>query len=96
MDHAAADVETRGKHLRRTEPLHGEDAANNVDDQIEIPDFVQVHTFDRHGVNRGLGLSETPEERDGARTPGRRQRRCFDHRLDLREAPMFVQMRVRV
>ena len=71
------------------EPFHREHGADDVDDRVDGADLVQVDAVERHVVNRGFGFGEPVEQRDGARLPGRRQRRTTDVALDVGEAVMI-------
>ena len=87
---AAADVERRRDDAVGAEPFHREHGADDVDDRVDGADLVQVDAVERHVVNRGLGFGEPVEQRDGARLPGRRQRRTADVALDVGEAVMTL------
>ena len=65
---SAADVDRRGHDVVGAEPLHAKDGADDVDDRVEGADLVQVHSIDRHLVDRGLRFGQPLEQR-AARAP---------------------------
>ena len=55
------------------------------------PDFVEVHLFDRHLVDLGLGLGQSAEDRDGvAPRSAPASVGLLDHLHDVREVPVRV------
>ena len=58
LDRAAPHVNGRRHDPLGAEPLEGENAAYDVDDRVDRPNFVQMHLLDRHLMNPCLGLGQ--------------------------------------
>ena len=87
-DHAAADVERRDDYAIGGEPLEREHRADDVDDRVDRPDFVQVNAIERGPVNGGLGLAQPPEHRDRPGLARVAEGRAANRRLDLLQRMM--------
>ena len=90
--HPSADVQRRHDDPLRTDPVDGEDRADDVDDGIEGPDLVQVHPIDGHLMDGRLGLGEPLEQLPRACPTRGRQCRPLDQREDLTQAAVRVGM----
>jgi hypothetical protein len=80
---AAANVQRRCDDVADPKPFEAKHRADNVDDRVERPDFVQVHALDWRAMNGRFRLRQALEQVHRALLTRFRQRRTLDRRDDV-------------
>ena len=89
---AAADVERRRADLLYAQIFESPGNADDVQDAVDGPDFMEMNLVDRHAVNLCLGFCQLAEYGEAFRLNAVRQRRRFDNRRDFLQAAVLVMM----
>jgi hypothetical protein len=79
--HEAGAARQRGHSPNRAGKGGGDAAgADNVEERIPVGDLVEMHRLHRHAMDRGFGLGDDRQDRDGVPCGAGMQRRCLNTR----------------